>query len=609
MSAKYVYESSKVQEIDQNYYKQRQYVWCNDINQSNYSSNQLQYDLTTLYNESSLIDWANNVELIVPIVSVISVPTIQDPNKNNFALTYKNGYHNILNSVYMESDGQTIHQASQNTNYYVSFKKNTSLNMSDIKTRGAINGLYPDNYNSWKYVNYNNKSIQGLSAGSGSINNIIYQNYNDLELNKTYNEGAYYRALKTGGFNKLNNGSSQLNNNDNELQDYVQYDPVGISTPGQPNTIGAAGVQNIIFYTTMVIKLGDISDFVKNLPLCRLYMRLTITLNMGSFKFDYTSEASVGQNNATQASIIGVTGSSFPFNTNPIMLSNLNTAPSNLIPDIKNPPDNIPNGGLSLQTVKQSSTNTVVATESGIVSIQIAKNNINLNNKTYAHILNTTRIYAPVITLEPELEKEYLMNNLDRTIRWRDIYSTQLSNIATGAQFNYVVTNGLSAIKSVLVIPFVSETVNDVNANVSAGATTPGLALSPALSPFASEPATSSPLLQISQFNLLLAGRQVLNQNMIFGYEQFIQNLYGCNAINGGATEGLNSGLVGFNEFLNNYKYYYINCEYQNSSDIGPKSVAIQGINNNLVPISLYIFVEYEKECELNIETGKIKVR
>jgi hypothetical protein len=593
MSAKYVYESSKVQEVDQNYYKQRQYVWTNDINQSNYSSNQLQYDLTTLYNESSLIDWANNVELICPVVTVLSVPTIQDPTKNNYALTYKNGYHNIINSVYMESDGQTIHQASQNTNYYVSFKKNTSLNMNDIKTRGALNGIYPDNFNSWKYINTsvaNNASITGLDCGSGSVNNVIYRDFNDLANNPAYNEGAYFRAQKTGGFTANNNGTNNnnlgakyLNNSINELQDYVQYDPVGTVAAG-PNQIGTQKTQNIIFYTTMVIKLGDISDFVKNLPLCRLYMRLTITLNMGSFNFQYKSLA--GSN---QATIMGVTGSSFPFNTNPIMISKLNTDVNNL------------NGGLNLVTNGQGTI------ESGKVSIQIAKNNINLSNTMYSHQLNSTRVYAPVINLEPELEKEYLMNNLDRTIRWRDIYSTQLSNIQPSAQFNYVVTNGLSGIKSVLVIPFVSEVVNDVNAMSVANGV--GLGLSPALSPFASEPSTTSPLLQISQFNLLLAGRQVLNQNMIFGFEQFMQNLYGCNAINGGATEGLNSGLIGFNEFLNNYKYYYVNCEYQNSSDIGPKSVAIQGINNNLVAISLYIFVEYEKECELNIETGKIKVR
>jgi len=157
-----------------------------------------------------------------------------------------------------------------------------------------------------------------------------------------------------------------------------------------------------------------------------------------------------------------------------------------------------------------------------------------------AHKMNSCRIYAPTIDLQPARALSYIQENRSKYIEWDDIYASQLLNVGSGSSFNCNITNSIAGIKAIVIIPFISSTINGRGANNLANVTP----FSPCVSPFASEPSTTSPLLSITNFNMQLASENILATNINYNFEEFIEQLLPANSINGGQSLGLSSGLI-----------------------------------------------------------------
>jgi hypothetical protein len=103
---------------------------------------------------------------------------------------------------------------------------------------------------------------------------------------------------------------------------------------------------------------------------------------------------------------------------------------------------------------------------------------------------------------------------------------------------------------------------------------------------------------------------QISGQNAIYNlqkynFEQFNNQLYGQNAVNGGLTDGLTSGLVGREDFDMSHCYYYVNVERMLPVEMGvPKSVQIVGQNLSSKSCDYYVFVEYGVKISIDILTG-----
>jgi hypothetical protein len=132
---------------------------------------------------------------------------------------------------------------------------------------------------------------------------------------------------------------------------------------------------------------------------------------------------------------------------------------------------------------------------------------------------------------------------------------------------------------------------------------------SPAISPFATEPATTSPLLSISQFNVQLAGENVLANLLNYTFEEFLEQLAPSHALNGGHSLELSSGLIDLVGFQNIYRYYYVDLSRRAKDDIGAKGITIMGKNDNLVGMDLHCFVVHKKSASLDVETGILEMR
>ena len=176
---------------------------------------------------------------------------------------------------------------------------------------------------------------------------------------------------------------------------------------------------------------------------------------------------------------------------------------------------------------------------------------------------------------------------------YTDVYQYQIINqITAGQTFNNLITNGIANIKSVLVLPFYTATAN-------AG-------LAPLFSPF--DPAgagPTSPLCLLTNFNVQVSGQNAIYNTQRFSFEQFNNQLYGQNAVNGGLTDGLTSSLISQLDFETEYNYYYVNVgRMLPVEESVPKSVNIIGQNLSTKAIDLFIFIEYGVEVSIDILTG-----
>jgi hypothetical protein len=215
-------------------------------------------------------------------------------------------------------------------------------------------------------------------------------------------------------------------------------------------------------------------------------------------------------------------------------------------------------------------------------------------------------LYIPAYTFNPTFEQAYLSSPV-KQIKYSDIYQYQVLNVATNGQFNNLLTNGINNVKSVLILPFYSSSagtaisVNSANTGIPSGScaslntNTGFLSGIPVWqSPFdCAGCGTTSPLCHITNFNVQVSGQNAIYNLEKYGFEQFNNQLYGQNAVNGGLTDGITSGLIDRIDFDLKYCYYYVNIERMLPVEQSvPKSIQILGTNLSSKAVDLLCFVE-----------------
>jgi hypothetical protein len=203
------------------------------------------------------------------------------------------------------------------------------------------------------------------------------------------------------------------------------------------------------------------------------------------------------------------------------------------------------------------------------------------------------QLYVPAYTFNPVYEQAYLSSPVKRIV-YTDIYQYQVLNVAGGGQgqFNNLITNGIAGIKSILILPIYTTAAN-------AG-------VNPLASPFdAAGAGPTSPLAALTNFNVVVSGQNMLYNTQRYGFEQFLHNTYGANAVNGGLTDGITSSLIGQLDWETGYSYYYVNCSRMLPVEESvPKSVSIIGQNLSAKAFDFYIFIEYQVEISVDVLSG-----
>lgn len=369
------------------------------------------------------------------------------------------------------------------------------------------------------------------------------------------------------------------------------------------------GSDYVSWYILAKIRLKDLCDFFDKLPLVKgAYLRFIINTNTSSHDLQY-----IGFNqDGTARRAFGSTTNLISGGSTPLLWASGEAGQGS--------------ASLSTDVATYLGAN---ATAGVNFRLQCGIAKVTVGNTTVQHpTLQQCRLYVPLYQMNPTMEEQYLSLNRTKKIVYRDIYQYQ-TDINGGADFNVLLTNGIPNPKFVVCIPMIRGASNTTITNAGGGAPpytvgsggnivgfvknttatdppTQAVPLPVYQSPFASEPATTSPLIAMTNFNIQIAGQNMFIQNELYDFEQFTNELQSVNAINGGLVTGLTSGLISETDFQYMYRYYI--CDVSRrlpAEDRVPKSVQILGKNQSTQPITLFTFIEFEKEIEIDLITGQ----
>lgn len=407
--------------------------------------------------------------------------------------------------------------------------------------------------------------------------------------------------------------------------------------------ISTPGIYQVAVNATIYLK--HIHSFFNMCPLLKgVFMKLTLNLNNASSTIVSSSTATGAA--ASSFSSFVCTGASVPIGgVNPLMVASpqrqnvtndvagnvtagtFNVAaaavtgegviPINTLQYVENR-----NGGVGLTTNTSSMAAAGTLNITYVANISVGArcldstlNALGSTNVATSTMATSIYLYVPAYTFNPVFEQAYLSTPI-KQIKYTDIYQYQIQNISgNSGTINNLVTNGIANIKSVLIVPFYSATAS--NSNATAHIKSGGSVLMHSntflptgmpvfQSPF--DPAgcgCTSPLAHLTNFNVQISGQNAIYNMQKYIHEEFNNQLYGQNAVNGGLTDGLTSGLIDRDAFDLEYCFYYVNVERMLPVEQSvPKSVQILGQNMSGRAMDYYVFVEYGVEISIDSLTG-----
>jgi hypothetical protein len=583
--------------------------------------------------------------LVVQLSSTISasLPLGGDSVRADWSWAMKSGFWHMINSMTVEFNNQNIVQQTPFLNVFRSFKAQTTFSKDDVDNHGASIGFAMDTASSWAY-NTMPTLATGLSAnllspsGLGLSNN---RNWGDIRGNLTYPAATGIPPLSPtfiaspaagqvlfngttlqGGGSTSPSQYGSVNAGMLQRQVYVNYDPdlkgciAGAQTlvpatavlTGQsfinPQSATRAVYQSgkqvqdvagsVAWNVFAKLRLKDLADFFAKCPLLK-GSTMRFYLNTNQTDITYT---------VTKPIFTAATG--VVTNTGSLTINSVST-----------------NGGLScplmIASADVGSGSFPLAADTYKLSVAIYKNTSALlagavGAAQAATPLTAVRLYAPVYKFNPLAEQRYLSLAPQKKVEYNDIFQYSFSAIPAGDTFNFLVTNGISNIQSVLVVPLINSASNGkstISGSASTSAGTVAAVQTAAVTPLSTmnsavstTGATPDPII-LSNFNILVSGVNLFLNNEMYDFEQFRHELMSSNQLNGNITSGLTSGLISEDMFSKGYRWYYGNCARALPSEDGvSRSIQIVGKVESAVPVDLMVFVEFKKSVTIDISTG-----
>jgi len=564
-----VFDMSSQSEGSPEVFVKKDWLSILDNQNQSYVGNQSIIDTSQLANSNKYMNYREaylSIPLLLTLTGVnvgggVGFSPATAATSADFVMGLRAWYGSIIHSFTLDYNGTTIVQQTPYAGMWNTFKLQTSLSVQDLTTQGQKIGFYPDSALAVKYTanandpsgpgTSNNKNFTASSVVSGAFSAGTITNTGLLQRQLAWafdpagvvGAGSTYASL-------LPTASLNL-----AFKSYI-FNKV--------NGTDAANHGCVQVAITATVMLKHIHSFFERVPLLKgVFMKLTLALNQSSVSFTYTTAGGAGFSAVAVSSPLG--------GISPLMLAS----------GVAN------NGSAGLIT----GTYTASIAVGGRVLNQ-AQVSAPGNPTQNSPLSQSVQLVVPAYTFNPVFETAYLSSPIKKIV-YSDIYQYQVVNqISAGGVFNNLITNGIANIKSVLVLPFFQSAENG--------------GLQPYQSPFEGTGAgPTSPLCLLGNFNIQVSGQNAIYNTEKYSYEQFNNQLYGENAVNGGMTDGLTSGLIGLTDFESCYNYYYVNVGRMLPVEQSvPKSVNIIGQNLSAKAINLFVFIEYGVEVSVDILTG-----
>jgi len=597
----------------------KQFLYVNDQNNGNYSGT-ITIDSTTLSNSGSYIGWSESY-LLIPLVLQMYSTNIANTSNVDFGMAMKSGFWQIIHSMSVDFNNGSVVQQTPFLNVFSSFKNLTSWSDADIKCWGKITGFAPDTHDSWLFNNATaaaNNGVQGSGTGlcnnrlvktipsSGLLTDVAFAVAQTLQVINTEvtllsdsvlscaNEGLLQR-MKWLNFDLVQEapGFAAGSTSANKvllLANSTASSLEAIFKPYVRNTTDGTGVRNRGIVFPAIVRMKDVCDFFDKTPLMKgATFRLQINTNQCLCQFKLTN----GGITAADGTIVGYP--SLQLTAPPTSLGGGGTCPFMVASN---------DFGQGLNPVFPTAATVGAAAQTLFVSCSIVRSQFTSSTMTQSYIapINSVRLYAPAYTMSPQAEAAYLSQQPTKKIVYEDIFQYQFNNIGT-ASWNYLVTNGLPNLRSLLVVPFLPAAANGV-VTAGAGIYEGGVLSSTLLSPFASSGGTPDPI-ALTNFQVQISGKNLFNDVKQYDYQEFVEQIVSSNQLNGGLTTGLSSGLIGMDEFDTLYRYYYADASRCLPSEAGvPRSIQISGQNLSAKDCNLMVFASFERTITVDLRSG-----
>jgi hypothetical protein len=616
-----VFEESVNSEMSQSEFVDKQFLFVNDNNNSSYSS-QIVLDTTPLSNAGGYINWSEAF-LAIPLVLQMEGPGIGNVGAAkalDYAVGLKSGFWQILHSMTVEFNNGNIIQQVPFLNVFCSFKNLTSWSDGDIKDWGALTGFFPDTARSWIYNSVASSNTNLMScSGNGLSNNrvvpyititiptvanapadpLVLSPFNSSTIATTssanirsvWNEGLARRMKYLNYSLRTNDGTAIANASSNQASLLASQDNCATTFMSYVKT-DVDNLRAIVF--DAVIRLKDIADFFHKCPMMKgATMRIYLNTNQVYFT------CAVVPGYFTAATGVQTLAGATILTSAPVILGGGGTCP------VMVASNDVGQGLYNLAPLLSAGNQTQEVIK---VALSIVRTQFSQMTNVVSAPITSCRLYAPCYTMSPISESRYLSLTPTKRVLYNDIFQYSFANVPQN--FNLLVSNGLPNLRGCLVIPLVGEASNGVATNFvpfnGQAAITPVIT-STLLSPFASTGGTPDPI-QITNFNIQVSGKNLFLQQQQYNYENFAQQVVSSNQLNGSLTTSLASGLIGFEEWQNLYRYYYGNVSRSLPSEDGvAKAIQILGTfakpSANLV-VNLMVFLEFEREITIDLRTG-----
>lgn len=631
-----VYEESINTEVDNSEFVSKKWIYANDNNSQNYSS-QVILDTTALSNSGSYIMWAEAF-IIMPLVVCLSAYRNDNNNAVNMdtaqyidqSWAFKSGFMNMVHSATIEYNNSNVCQQTPLVNVFKNFEILTSWSLDNLKNDAPSTGYYPDKADTFGVSKAQaQKAYSGLQGTDPQLfNNCIgvFQTASNTSTNlsatsplaiATLTYGASgtpatatfapattitnipansitFSGVSTLDSPYINNGlafrnvQSSISLNASSTGASLGQDSIYSNTTLQTNWINqrvlgtSAGSAQWFIYAKLYLK--NFADLFDKTPLLKgSTLRFYINTNQCLSEF----QVNTGTSDGTPASSPFIVNASTTItnnggSTNPLMITNVMPL---AIRKALGVDSIVVNCKLSVSIYQNRWAQQANAPAGGAISWGSSP-------------LQSCRLYAPAYKFTSLAEQKYLSLTPTKTIEYSDVFQYQFQNISGTSDFNILVSNGLQGIQSVLVVPFLQ--------NDSANGTIQKTSYSTLLSPYTSSGSTPDPI-PLTNFNILVSGVNLFLDNEQYDFQQFLEELKSSNQLNGNLTNGLTSGLINENDFSQLYRYYYGNCKrvLPAEEDVS-RSIQIRGkvnlpSNQNIV---LMVFVKFKRKITIDIQTG-----
>jgi len=539
----FIYNSSREVQSNEWVIQRKEILTQMDSNGGSYSNGVIDFELSSLSNSGAVVDY-KNAKLFIPYVVKVYGNVIDDNVMNCWALSMKNQLH-CIDQISVQMNNNNVVEIIEGSNIPLTFKLLTELSEQELNLLGPSIGFQKD-------------SAFGLSVSSAS-SAFAPQGY---EYNNNSN-AAIVDIADNKGFTDGTIGFSGVNSAISKRQMDTSYDLTDVAKAtarSAANRTGknfcVRGTDYIAYHGIFIMELKYLSDYFAKMPLMRnTYLSLKIYTNLQSMT---TVNLEPTDHNKYLSFTSSLSAKTCPYTIAPI------------------------GKGLKLKAHAALVSDSFTI-ESGIVKLSDSANN-------GQHSYTNCRIICPTYVFEDKFYQNYFANPI-KTLQY-NAWKRSSIVVKSGHNFNsFLVSAGLSRLRSILVVP---TTHHDTGPSEQ-------------LSPFSSSPTTTAPEAYITDFNVRIGGSPVYSQNQTYSYELFQEEILSL-GVNGNKAPFMCSGLINQTEWDRSYRYIYVNLNRKSgpAQDDVSKSITIDGLNASGKDLFFKIFVEYQKEIRINVESGQI---